>query len=208
MTSQTGRARTAGFLHLGQSRRRAAAVNMPGSRTCRPGLTAASTGTPSKAEEPRHQPKDQQPVYTDTLTSSCLAQLSRCPTEPCPAGTHAAEPKCRRDERQRHHPEGFAPDPVAAEPEEHEPDSDEDSHCPAGRHQPGCEEEGREGKHCGEAQHPGHVPGYRTSVAWHGRIVPRAVVDLDARQTSEPNAAGLCLGTRLRTPRGCRKTVS
>ena len=70
MTSQTGRARTAGFLHLGQSRRRAAAVNMPGSRTCRPGLTAASTGTPSKAEEPRYQPKDQQPVYTDTLTSS------------------------------------------------------------------------------------------------------------------------------------------
>ena len=72
MTSQTGRARTAGFLHLGQSRRRAAAVNMPGSRTCRPGLTAASTGTPSKAEEPRNQPKDQQPVYTDTLTSSAV----------------------------------------------------------------------------------------------------------------------------------------
>jgi len=45
--------RTAGFLHHGQFRRRAAAVNMPGSRTCRPGLTAASTGTPSKAEEPR-----------------------------------------------------------------------------------------------------------------------------------------------------------
>jgi hypothetical protein len=70
VTSQTRLAHTAGFLHLGQSRRRAAAVNMPGSRTCRPGLTAASTGTPSKAEEPRYQPQDQQPVYTDTLTSS------------------------------------------------------------------------------------------------------------------------------------------
>ena len=53
MTSRTGLARTAGFLHPGQSRRRAAAVNLPRSRTCRPRLTAASTGTPSKAEEPR-----------------------------------------------------------------------------------------------------------------------------------------------------------
>jgi transposase len=70
VTSQTGRARTAGFLHHGQSRRRAAAINMPGSQTCRPGLTAASTGTSSTAEEPRYQPQDQQPVYTDTLTSS------------------------------------------------------------------------------------------------------------------------------------------
>ena len=82
MTSQTGRARTAGFLHLGQSRRRAAAVNMPGSRTCRPGLTAASTGTPSKAEEPRYQPKDQQPVYTDTLTSSTGIQTGRPDHQP------------------------------------------------------------------------------------------------------------------------------
>lgn len=71
MTSQTRLARTAGFLHLGQSRRRAAAVNIPSNRICRPNLTAASTGTPSKAEEPRYQPQDQQPVYTDTLTSSC-----------------------------------------------------------------------------------------------------------------------------------------
>ena len=70
MTSQTRLAHTAGFLHLGQSRRRAAAVNIPSNRTCRPSLTAASTGTPSKAEEPRYQPQDQQPVYTDTLTSS------------------------------------------------------------------------------------------------------------------------------------------
>jgi hypothetical protein len=70
MTSKTRLAQTAGFLHHGQSRRRAAAVNMPGSRTRRPGLTAASTGTPSKAEEPRYQPQDQRPVYTDTLTSS------------------------------------------------------------------------------------------------------------------------------------------
>jgi hypothetical protein len=70
VTARIGLAHTAGFLHLGQSRRRAAAVNISGSRTCRPGLTAASTGTPFKAEEPRPQPQDQQPVYTDTLTSS------------------------------------------------------------------------------------------------------------------------------------------
>jgi hypothetical protein len=75
VTSQTRLAQTAGFLHHGQSRRRAAAVNMPGSRTRRPGLTAASTGTPSKAEEPRYQPQDQRPVYTDTLTSSGHAEL-------------------------------------------------------------------------------------------------------------------------------------
>ena len=77
MTSQTRRPRTAGFLHHGQSRRRAAAVNMPGSQTCRPGLTAASTGTSSTAEEPRYQPQDQQPVYTDTLTSSRLLARTR-----------------------------------------------------------------------------------------------------------------------------------
>ena len=70
MTALIGLPRTAGFLHLGQFRRRAAAVNMQGSRACRPGLTAASTGTPSTAEEPRYQQQDQQPVYTDTLTSS------------------------------------------------------------------------------------------------------------------------------------------
>jgi hypothetical protein len=83
MTSKTRLAQTAGFLHHGQSRRRAAAVNMPGSRTRRPGLTAASTGTPSKAEEPRYQPQDQRPVYTDTLTSSrnptsAWAETIRC----------------------------------------------------------------------------------------------------------------------------------
>jgi len=77
VTSQTRRPRTAGFLHHGQSRRRAAAVNMPGSQTCRPGLTAASTGTSSTAEEPRYQPQDQQPVYTDTLTSSRLLARTR-----------------------------------------------------------------------------------------------------------------------------------
>jgi len=33
-------------------------------------LTAASTGTPSKAEEPRPNHKINNPVYTDTLTSS------------------------------------------------------------------------------------------------------------------------------------------
>jgi integrase len=76
VTSQTRLARTAGFLHHGQSRRRAAAVNMPGSRTCRPGLTAASTGTPSKAEEPRPNHKINKPVYTDTLTSSRLVPIS------------------------------------------------------------------------------------------------------------------------------------
>jgi hypothetical protein len=70
VTSQTRRAQTAGFLHHGQSRRRAAAVNMPASQTCRPGLTAASTGTPSTAEEPRPNHKINKPVYTDTLTSS------------------------------------------------------------------------------------------------------------------------------------------
>jgi hypothetical protein len=70
VTAVIGLPRTAGFLHLGQSRRRAAAVNTPGSRTCRPSLTAASTGTPSTAEEPRYQQQNQQPVYTDTLTSS------------------------------------------------------------------------------------------------------------------------------------------
>jgi hypothetical protein len=57
MTSQTRLARTAGFRHPGQHRRRAAAVNTPPSRTCRPGLTAASTGTPSTAEEPRPKHK-------------------------------------------------------------------------------------------------------------------------------------------------------
>jgi hypothetical protein len=77
VTSQTRLAHTAGFLHHGQSRRRAAAVNMPGSQTCRPGLTEASTGTPSKVEEPRYQPQDQQPVYTDTLTSSTPGVKSR-----------------------------------------------------------------------------------------------------------------------------------
>ena len=70
MTALIGLAHTGGFLHLGQSRRRAAAVNMSGSQTCRPGLTAASTGTPSKAEEPRPNHKINNPVYTDTLTSS------------------------------------------------------------------------------------------------------------------------------------------
>ena len=65
MTSQTRLAHTVGFLHLGQSRRRAAAVNIPSSRTCRPSLTAASTGTRSKAEEPRYQPQDQQ-LFTQT----------------------------------------------------------------------------------------------------------------------------------------------
>jgi len=56
-----GKAHTAGFLHLGQSRGRAAAVNLLTSRGCREGLTAASTGTQSTAEEPRPQPQDQQP---------------------------------------------------------------------------------------------------------------------------------------------------
>jgi integrase len=76
VTSQTRRAQTAGFLHHGQSRRRAAAVNMPASQTCRPGLTAASTGTPSTAEEPRPNHKINKPVYTDTLTSSRLVPIS------------------------------------------------------------------------------------------------------------------------------------
>ena len=72
----TGEARTAGFLHPGQHRRRAAAVNTAPSRTAA-SLTAASTGTPSRAEEPPPQPQDQQPVYTDNLTSSCNTALER-----------------------------------------------------------------------------------------------------------------------------------
>jgi hypothetical protein len=75
VTSQTRLAHTAGFLHLGQSCRRAAAVNIPGSRTCRPGLTAASTGTPSKAEEPRHNHKINNLLhrYLDKLIGCAMA---------------------------------------------------------------------------------------------------------------------------------------
>jgi transposase len=51
------RPRTAGVLHPGQPRRRAAAVNPTTMPDCRPGLTAASTGTPFKAEEPGPQHK-------------------------------------------------------------------------------------------------------------------------------------------------------
>ena len=43
---------TAGFLHPGQSRRRAAAVNQPTRSHHQPGLTAVSTGTSFTAEEP------------------------------------------------------------------------------------------------------------------------------------------------------------
>jgi hypothetical protein len=64
-----GKAHTAGFLHLGQSRGRAAAVNLLTSRGCREGLTAASTGTQSTAEEPRPQLQDQQSVYTENLSA-------------------------------------------------------------------------------------------------------------------------------------------
>ena len=41
----------------------------------------------------------------------------------------------------------------------------------------GCEDEHRR-----EGQTGDDVFGDRPSVSWHGRIVPRAVVDLDARQ--------------------------
>src|SRR5215211_8582854 len=64
-----GKAHTAGFLHLGQSRGLAAAVNLLTSRGCREGLTAASTGTQSTAEEPRPNHKINNPVYTEDLSA-------------------------------------------------------------------------------------------------------------------------------------------
>ena len=74
MTSQTRLAHTAGFLHLGQSRRRAAAVNMPGCRTCRPGLNRGehrhiihSGGTPLPT------------TRSTTCLHSHLDKLGQCP---------------------------------------------------------------------------------------------------------------------------------
>ena len=60
MTSQTRLARTAGFLHLGQSRRRAAAVNIPSNRTCRPSLTRRA---------PAHHPRRRNPATNHKINN-------------------------------------------------------------------------------------------------------------------------------------------
>ena len=63
------RPRTAGFLHPGQPRRREPRSTQRPCPTYRPGLTAASTGTSFKAEEPGPQHKINT-VYTENLTTS------------------------------------------------------------------------------------------------------------------------------------------
>jgi hypothetical protein len=64
--------------------------------------------------------------------------MSRCPAEPSPAGAHSAPPERRSNEWQWHDPQWVSFDhPIAAEPKKYEPDGDEDSDCPAGRHQSG-----------------------------------------------------------------------
>ena len=58
------------------------------------------------------------PSATAKTAPQDATRASGSPAEPCPAGTHAAEPDRGGDEGQRDHPQWFAPDPQAAQHEQ------------------------------------------------------------------------------------------